>query len=48
MPNEFNYFDPDDDFDAYQPNPIWKFVALGLLAVMVLFSVLAIVALIAG
>ena len=44
MPNEFNYFDPDgpDDLEEYQPSPVFRTVALGLLAVMVLLSLFAI------
>lgn len=37
MPNEFDFFDPDD-LDEYEPSPYFRAVAIGLLAVMALFS----------
>lgn len=46
MPNEFNFFDPDDDdIDEYEPSPFFRQVAIGLLVVMALFSVAALAAL---
>lgn len=46
MPQDFNYFDPDDDDDLndYEPSPFYRQAAIGLLVVMALFAVAAVAA----
>lgn len=46
MPNEYNYFDPDDDdLDEYRPCPAFRAVAIVLLVLMAAFSVLTLISL---
>lgn len=46
MPNEFSYFDPDDDdLNEYRPSLVFRSVAVALLVLMAAFSVLALISL---
>ena len=46
MPNEFSYFDPDDDdLEEYRPRPAFRGVAIALLFLIAAFGLFALVSL---